>query len=141
MLEQVNIIGDKYVHVFYSADNLLEIECTKEEYEALGLPNAGQPTPPKGYTWASSHIRKKFDTLSGDLEDGQYADYDSEQGVAVDKKMVKLPGYLLYQCSKDKVIDGEVAPEIIASIEKRIEPDWIRDKKMVPLEESVITTK
>lgn len=78
MLQKVNIIGDKYYHAFLKEGSTIEyceVEITQQEYEDLALPGAGSPAVPKGFTWSHSGCRKKFDTPSGDLEDGQYADY------------------------------------------------------------------
>lgn len=37
-------IGEKYIHRFDDNGTIIEIETTKEEYKALGLKGAGQPT-------------------------------------------------------------------------------------------------
>lgn len=48
------------------------VECTEAEYLALGLKGAGKPDVPG--EWICSGHYMKFDTPSGQLDDGCYAD-------------------------------------------------------------------
>jgi hypothetical protein len=155
-LQKVNIIGDKYVHVFgkklyfiryrnllseekvlepitkgeateylrddslipsmvgYEAEAIVEeilnntkveIETTKEDYEQLSGPNPKNPEYNGDLDWLHSLTRKKFNTASGDLEDGQYADYNL--------RMVKVAGYVENSLEADKVLAGDVDQAII----------------------------
>lgn len=72
-LTQVQIIGDAYYHRFIMNDgSIKDVETTREDYEQLGTPAHKNPTIKSG-VWESSFATKKFDTISGKLEDGQYA--------------------------------------------------------------------
>lgn len=78
-------------------------ECTKEEYEALA--GSGVPNLPKGAKWVCSGGISKYDTVSGFLENGQYA----EDGNDI---LVKIDGLAPVVLSKDDVVSGELKPEI-----------------------------
>ena len=88
ILQKINIIGNKYVHKYAKKNvdgsispNLLEVECTKVEYESLSTSTAPQLN---GYQWVASVERHKFDSSSGDLENGMYAQ--------VVNNVIKVPG-------------------------------------------------
>ena len=60
---------------FYELNGVVEaVECSVAEYDALALPNAGQPKLPEGAKWLQSIKRPKFDTLDGTLGEGEYGD-------------------------------------------------------------------
>lgn len=123
MLQKVNIIGVKYVHIFRNEAGILEIECTKEEYDALGLPGAGAPDiTPKGYEWVTSQGRNKYDTASGDLEDGQYAD--------TNLCMVKVPGYNWLSVHSSEIIGGVLSADAEAQIKQTIRKEDARITNM-----------
>lgn len=85
-LAKKNIIGEHAFHVFIKDGVEIRVPCSLEEYAALGLKGAGAPPTPEGYTWKLSFRDNKFDTPSGFLEDGQYAE---ENG----RYVVKLAGH------------------------------------------------
>ena len=71
-LIKVNIIGMKYVHCFWKNDGTpVEVEITKEKYDQLGTSKNINPTM-ENAVWACSMGKRKVDTVSGDLEEGQY---------------------------------------------------------------------
>jgi hypothetical protein len=71
-LTKVNIVGMKYVHCFWKNDGTpVEVEISKEEYDQLATPEHINPTM-EGAVWAGSMGKNRVDTLSGDLEEGQY---------------------------------------------------------------------
>ena len=74
---KVNIIGEKYVHVFKKDGQISEDIITKKEYLSLSEPGAKSPAK-KGWEWSLSKCCPLFDTPSGNLEDGQYADIDGK---------------------------------------------------------------
>lgn len=69
-LKEVQQIGMWYCHFFDRGSGVESQECTKEEYESLGLPGAGAPNVPG--RWISSAHLAKFDTVSGFLEEGTF---------------------------------------------------------------------
>lgn len=84
-MQQVNIIGKKYVHVFRRSDGvLIEQETDAADYFQLGQPNPVNPSLPD-CVWLNSHERQLFDTPSGDIEDDQYA--------VMEMYVVKTTGY------------------------------------------------
>lgn len=116
MLTKVNIIGDKYVHVFQNAlGEIYEVETTKEDYDQLATPGHVDPTPPEGFVWANSHSRKKYDTPSGDLEDNQYADYGLVH--------VKVAGKDVVQVESTKVINDELSTDVVLKDESFTKAD------------------
>jgi hypothetical protein len=119
MLEKVNIIGDKYVHVFRSINNpnqILEVETTQEDYEQLATPQHKDPVPPDGFRWDGSIVRKKYDTPSGDLEDGQYAEYTLIQAKVEGKAEVAVePDQLTPTLQLDSTVVLKDETEVVLS--------------------------
>lgn len=75
MLERVNIVGYKYINVFRNDNDEETIqEITEQEYKNIALGSEFHPVAPDGFVWAFSVEKYLFDTPSGELEDGQYAD-------------------------------------------------------------------
>jgi hypothetical protein len=77
-------IGEGYTHWFRNNDTgeLLAIPCSKEEYEAISLPNAKQPTL-EGYSWAYSNGGTiKVDSPDGVMREGEYCVKDEKILVA-----------------------------------------------------------
>jgi len=71
-MEKVNVTGEKYVHYFkMNNDSIVEVETTEQDYLQLGQQNPVNPTIANG-VWTHSMSRRKVDTVSGDLEKGQY---------------------------------------------------------------------
>jgi hypothetical protein len=73
-----NYLGEGYVHFFVNDETGEEaiVECTQEDYDALALPNAVNPTL-KGHTWLQSHGKTiKVDTPTTILSKGEYCEFD-----------------------------------------------------------------
>jgi len=72
-LTKVNVVGTKYVLYFRIPDGSEIItEVSKSDYEALAKKNPAVPTNPGG-VFVRGEARACFDTVSGDIEEGQYA--------------------------------------------------------------------
>lgn len=72
-LQKINIIGDWYFHHFRMGDgSSKDVETTQADYAQLSLPGAVIPSINDGI-WIGSDARRKFDSASGNLEKGQYA--------------------------------------------------------------------
>lgn len=74
ILTKRNIVGKWGFHVFEKDGITVEVPCTEEEYNALALPNAGQPTK-ENFVWKFSYRTDKFDTPTGFLSENEYAEY------------------------------------------------------------------
>lgn len=74
-LKKVNIVGNLYYHVFQNNNDstFVKVETTEEEYKNLNKKNPFNPTM-EGFTWKYSFGDYKYDTQSGKLEEGKYAD-------------------------------------------------------------------
>jgi hypothetical protein len=73
-LKKLNIVGEIFFHVFKDKDGkLIEVETTEEDYRQLGKKNPKNPTK-EGCTWHHSYSDYKYDSASGRMEDGTYAD-------------------------------------------------------------------
>lgn len=86
-------LGDGYFHWFKNdkTGEEVTVECTQEEYEALGLPGAG-PAVLEGHTWLSSAGGTvKVDTPSGFLGENEYTVRGGEKVVRTAKEEVLLP--------------------------------------------------
>lgn len=85
-LTKRNYLGVGYVHIFKHDKTGEEtvVPCTQEEYEALALPNAINPTL-EGHTWVhSAGGTIKVDSPTTLLGENEYCDF--EGGHAVIKK-------------------------------------------------------
>ncbi len=81
---------------------MLKIETTKEEYDSVEQQNE-QPVR-RGYTWVYSVGDViKVDNPNGDLENGQYCDF--EDGYFVFVYNDKTQKYICEKVSKDKIIN------------------------------------
>lgn len=112
-LTKVNIIGDKYYHRFVNPQTgeYYEVETTQEDYEQLGQPNPTNPvTNKEGFEWQFSGKRKKYDTATGDLEDDQYADYQTV--------FVKVKGKAEVQVEPENIVNGTLDNKIVTVDEK-----------------------
>lgn len=100
-MKKVNIVGNKYIHLFRRISDgvLLEVPITETEYRALGLPGAS-PATKNDYEWVNSHERILFDNPSGDIEDGQYV--DTQDGKVFFKEKGKEPKVGTKDDIKDK---------------------------------------
>lgn len=79
-LTKRNYLGVGYVHIFKHNKTGAEtvVPCTKEEYEALGLPNAVNPTL-DGHTWVhSSGGTIKVDSPTTILGENEYVEYEGK---------------------------------------------------------------
>jgi len=86
-------LGEGYVHIFADEKgNEVVVPCTKDEYEALALPNPTNPTL-KGHTWkCSGGGTIKVDTPNTMLGEDEYCIKGEEviivlKDVPVDKKV------------------------------------------------------
>lgn len=93
-------VGSIYFARFSKDGEISEFEITEQEYN-------GGPTK-EGYIFLNAGCEPKFDTVSGRLEDGQYADFG-------DYYAVKLEGCIQSCVSKDKIID-DVLDDSVASL-------------------------
>lgn len=98
ILSKYGMLGDRYFHYFKNGDSVVRVSCTKEEYLALGLKDAGPATHPLGYVWLHSTTEPEFDTINGDLPDDSYASVSADT-IAVKIKdkpdVVIIPKYYL----------------------------------------------
>lgn len=64
----------RYGHIFKSMIDGTRIteDATKSEYDALSA--SGKPVAPQGYEWDCSFAANRYDTPSGALDDGYFAD-------------------------------------------------------------------
>ena len=88
ILRKIDILKPAYIHVFERIDgSFFEIETTKADYEQLGQSRHKDPSRLDG-KWRHSYAFYKFDTASGKLEDGQYADEDGRQYIICWRGMI-----------------------------------------------------
>ncbi len=80
-LTQVNIIGNVYRDCFSLQDVRAEEVTTKEKYESLVRPEKD------GQVWSYSYTDHLYDSASGSLENGQFA----QDG---DSLIVKIAGHV-----------------------------------------------
>ena len=120
-LNKVNIVGDKFVHVYKNdIGEILEVECTENDY--LSIKQNGVPTK-KGYVWEHSVKRPKYDTPSGNIEDNQYALYGN-----TDKYFVKLPEKIEFEIEKDRIVSSQLD---VVEIQDKIE--MVRDEQIISI--------
>lgn len=104
ILTKVNIIGEQAWHVFVDGKgNLIEEECTVADYDKLALPNPINPTK-EGCTWKFSRKDFKYDTLSGRLENGCYAEHNGRLMVKIvnnDQKNLPLTSVVNDELKED----------------------------------------
>lgn len=99
-LKEAKVIGEICYHYFKMKDGTYtRVECTRDDYDQLGQQNPKNPTLDGG-EWSYSKKDNLYDTPSGDLEDGYYAD------VGRDSYFVKVVGYLPKDIDKSKLLDG-----------------------------------
>lgn len=122
-LNKKTIIGEHAWHLFsrfYIDDagkiiwtgSPITVPCSLEEYTALGMKGAVAPLAPEGYAWKISVRDNKFDTPSGFLEDGQYAE---ENG----KYVVKLAGFKgRVSVPLQSIVNDIISDEGIERVEK-----------------------
>jgi hypothetical protein len=73
-LTKVNLLGPWFINRFKDSEgNGVIEETTEEAYKALAESGAEQPTK-EGCTWLCSSETLKFDTATGKLSEGEYAD-------------------------------------------------------------------
>jgi hypothetical protein len=100
-LKKVNIIGEKFFHVFIDLEgDEIEVETTEADYKQLGQKNPNNPTK-DGYSWKQSYSRLKFDTANGDLNESEYT-VDKTNAV-----FLKKDGMVLSPKLKD-ISDGKL---------------------------------
>src|SRR4030095_762842 len=73
-LTEVHIIGTKYIDYFTDGTTITSYPGDPEIHAHIAEPNAPIPTH-EGLTWVHSVGNYLYDTESGDLEEGQYADF------------------------------------------------------------------
>ena len=77
-LTKRNYLGVGYVHIFTNnkTGDDVGVECTQEEYAALSLPNAVNPTL-EGHTWShSAGGTIKVDSPTTLLGENEYCDFE-----------------------------------------------------------------
>jgi hypothetical protein len=107
-LTKVNVLGEWFWHRWTDGT---ETETTADEYHALA--SGGAPTPPEGKTWQFSYAGPKYDTATGKLLDGQYADNVDNYAVVIDN----FHTYVTKEKIVDDVLDDSFLPEIRELIE------------------------
>ncbi len=83
-LTKLTKLGQFYGHFYEDKTGEHFVECTQQEYEALGLKDAGAPNVPG--KWIQSGCYDKFNTPSGLIEDGTYHDDGVRQYVKINGK-------------------------------------------------------
>ena len=108
-LQKVEIGSNLYVNKFEQVDKTITTEfISKEDYDNLSV---SIPTMIDA-VWKMSSIRIGFDTLTGELGDGQYA--TQENGF----HWVKLIGYDLIKILPEFIINDILSDEGIEKIKK-----------------------
>lgn len=81
---KVNYIGKECVHVFLDSvgNEVLEIRPLADYYHIHDAPPGSPRNIPvkEGHTWSLSFVKYKYDTIDGELHDGEYA-FVVENGV------------------------------------------------------------
>lgn len=122
-LTKINTVGRWYFHQYELDGEFYTQECTKEEYDALALPGASAPNLPKGAKWINSQGNAaKFDTPSGFIENGQYAEVNGlnivkiagVQAVPIEQKDI----------TQDGILDSAVEAQIIGLRKEITTPEW-----------------
>ena len=109
-LGKANIIGNVYFHRFRMKDgSIKEVECTQGEYEALASPNPTNPTIKNG-AWVMSYSNYKYDTPSGTLEDGMYADNGTTYAV-------KLAGKAQADVEKGEITKDALSAKALLAVQ------------------------
>ena len=99
------IIGDKYIHVFkMDDDSINEVETSQEDYEQLATPEHIDPTI-EGGEWITSHSKRKLDTESGDLSNGECFDDGDGCTVKYNDSLINL--------SQGDMVDGQVEESVL----------------------------
>lgn len=109
-----NIIGELYYDVFQMNDGTrLDVETTKEKYESLSKPNPINPTIKNGI-WKFSYSDRKYDTVSGRLENNTYAIDGNQCNIKLADKefQVHIPG--------QEMIDDEITTKGLEIINEEI---------------------
>lgn len=108
-LELKTPIGEKAFNVFKNQSGAEEkVEISLESYSGLGEHDSGQPSK-DGCVWVYSYKSLAFDTDSGSLEDGQYADCGEHYAV-------KLPGINEVLVDKNAMHEGVLDDGLAAEI-------------------------
>lgn len=94
LLNKATVIGEWHGH-FYEVDGKEYFqECTREEYDALALPNAGAPNVPGKWLYSTAGM-KKYDTKDGFLDNTTFETLNTGDHVAVvNGKRTLLKGYV-----------------------------------------------
>ncbi len=74
-LTKVNHLGQWHGHFFEVDGKEVMVECSLEEYRALGVKGAGAPPGPGKWLYSSGRMRK-FDTNTGFIQEGQWAEVE-----------------------------------------------------------------
>lgn len=115
--------------------DLLEVECTEAELDAVRYQNQQPPIVP-GYEWVCSVERHKLNTPSGDLEDGQYYEHTT--------RVVKLTGN--NPCGFDVVKNADAGIDLPSmeamAIDQGIKEEWtVQEKADLTNRDTVIAQK
>lgn len=107
-------LGEGYVHVFKNDKTgaFVNVPCTKEEYEALGLPGGNKNNPTKaGHTWqCSCGGTVKVDTPDSLLGFNEYCDYKDGYFVQAVDSDGKLKGF---EVGKEDIVNGAIEQDKI----------------------------
>lgn len=111
-LIKVNVIGRKYFHSFKMNDGtFVDRETNAEDYRQLATEQHIDPTIKDGKYHNSVELYK-FDTIDGDLADGQYCDNGNGY-------LIKNGGYFI-QAKKDEVVDSKIQTSVVTDAISRV---------------------
>ena len=112
-LTKINVIGERFFHVFEDSDgNTVEEETTEDDYRQLGTDAPVNPVK-EGHVWKLSFSDHKYDTVSGRMEEGCYA----ENG---EKYKVMVNGILECQLDKSEIVDHKISAVKIESLKAEL---------------------
>ena len=107
--------GGAHFHIFIrDMDGVRVVERTTAKIHALMKGKDGQIHNPQktGHTWSHTIGRNEYDTPSGELEEGQYA----ENGEINECRFVGSPVLDVFQIPKTEMPLGEISKEEVEKI-------------------------
>ena len=109
ILNKINIIGQKWAHQFKKEDGtIFEVETTEQDYNDVSQQKILPPINENG-VWTGGYCGTKFNTTSGNIEDGQYA-------FIGDRILAKVEGYRLTDLLLTDMDGNELLPSGIAKL-------------------------
>lgn len=112
-LRKLNVTGTAYYNVFVMKDGTEKrVNETKAQHEAFAQKNARLPTKQNG-TWVRSYSAPMYDSDSGDLEQGCYAQLNE------DSCIVNIEGKRISVISAQEIKDDVLNDDFISKIEDK----------------------